>query len=165
MDEKFGVKKESPFENMKKLNHRSYFFDDGILFECLHCGACCTGEPGTVYVSPKKLVQIAHYLSMEISVLTRSHVYPFKNGFSIKEREDGQCYFYNDGCRIYPVRPLQCRIFPFWFENLRSRKQWNHISGQCPGIGRGKLYSKEKILKIVQLSMKEIIKSHLNGDF
>lgn len=165
MDARFGVKKESPFENMKTLYNRSYFFDDGVLFECRQCGTCCTGDPGTVYVSQDKLVQIAQYLSTEIEVLTGRHFYPFKNGFSIKEHEDGRCHFYHGGCRIYPVRPLQCQVFPFWFENLRSRKQWKHVSKQCPGIGHGTFHSKDKILKIVQLSMKETIKSHLNGDF
>ena len=150
---------------MKILYNRTYFFDEGIFFECEQCGACCTGDPGAVYVNKDNLANIARFLSMEIVVLSKRHFYPFKNGFSIKEYPDGSCHFYNNGCRIYPVRPLQCRLFPFWFNNLRSRKQWFRVAKQCPGIGNGVFYSKEKILEIVQLSMKEIIKSNLNGDF
>ena len=49
---------------------------------------------------------------------------------------------------IYPVRPGQCRTWPFWSENLASPNAWNKTAQKCPGINRGKLYSYEQIQKI-----------------
>jgi Fe-S-cluster containining protein len=42
------------------------------------------------------------------------------------------------GCSIYPVRPLQCRTWPFWHGNLASRQAWDLASKKCPGMDRGK---------------------------
>ncbi len=68
---------------------------------------------------------------------------------SIREHADGCCVFYADGCLIYPVRPLQCRIYPFWFNILRSEKKWRQEEKQCAGIGKGRLYTREEILELV----------------
>jgi Fe-S-cluster containining protein len=131
------------------IRHRSYFFDPGILFECRQCGACCTGDPGIVHVYHDEVESIARYLSEGVLSFIEKYLYTIKGEYGIKEHADGQCYFYQDGCTIYPVRPGQCRTFPFWFENLRSWKKWRQVSKACPGIGSGKLYSKEQILKII----------------
>ena len=50
------------------------------------------------------------------------------------------------GCVIYPVRPAQCRTWPFWESNLRSRKNWDSIAEGCPGIGRGPLIGVDEIV-------------------
>jgi Fe-S-cluster containining protein len=143
---------------MKRLYHRSYFFDQGIHFECQQCGACCTGDPGIIFVRKDELMRIAEYLSVQVSFFIEKYLYPIKKGFSIRELADGRCSFYENGCTIYPVRPDQCKTFPFWFENLRSAKKWNRICKKCPGIGCGPLYSKERILEIVQSNIDAVIK-------
>ena len=51
-------------------------------------------------------------------------------------------------CMIYPVRPTQCRIWPFWSENLASTNTWNKAAQKCPGVNRGRHYSFEEIEKI-----------------
>jgi Fe-S-cluster containining protein len=43
-------------------------------------------------------------------------------------------------CTIYPVRPLQCRTWPFWTDNLSSPDAWNRAAQTCPGMNRGKQY-------------------------
>lgn len=136
--------------HMDRLYNRSYFFDKGLCFECQRCGACCTGDPGTISVDKKEVDRIAKCLSVRTSCFIEKYLYPFRAGYSIREYADGRCLFYNGGCTIYPVRPGQCQTFPFWVENLRSPKKWRRMSGECPGIGRGPLYSKEQILEIVQ---------------
>ena len=147
---------------MERLYDRSYFFDQGIRFECQQCGACCTGDPGIVYVDTNEVTRIAEYLSDEIpSFAAEKYLFPLKAGHGIKEHSDGRCFFYNSGCTIYPVRPNQCKTYPFWFENLRSKKKWKHVSKECPGIGCGPLHNKEKILEIVQSTMGAVIKSYL----
>jgi len=51
-------------------------------------------------------------------------------------------------CMIYPVRPSQCRIWPFWPENLANPNAWNKAAQRCSGINRGRYYSFEEIEKI-----------------
>ena len=48
-------------------------------------------------------------------------------------------------CRIYPVRPNQCRTWPFWASNLASPNAWNSAAQNCPGINRGRLFTRAEI--------------------
>ena len=138
---------------MNLLDQRSYFFDEGIRFECRRCGACCTGDPGVVCVNAEEIADIAAYLGMSVSQVVGMFLHPWENGHRIKEDGNGRCLFFTDGCRIYSVRPMQCRTFPFWFANLRSESRWNKIDRQCPGIGSGRRYTKDEILNILKSSM------------
>ena len=36
-------------------------------------------------------------------------------------------------CTVYPVRPLQCRTWPFWPENLSSKQSWDHAASAVMG--------------------------------
>lgn len=125
---------------------RAYFFDQGLRFECQQCGQCCTGDPGTIFVGPDEVAPIAEYCRISEAGLIADYLYPFKDSYSIREDEKGRCLFFDNGCTIYDVRPLQCRTFPFWFDNLRSPVRWDRIQKQCPGIGRGKRYTKDEIM-------------------
>lgn len=140
---------------LDKLNpaDRSYFFDHGLRFNCQQCGACCVGEPGTIYVANAEIGTIAASLNLSVDDFTQRYLYPFKDSYSIKEDDQGRCLFFDQGCTIYPIRPLQCRTFPFWFSNLRSENRWRHIKSQCPGIGSGRRYTRSEILKMIQESM------------
>jgi Fe-S-cluster containining protein len=128
----------------------AYFFDDGLCFECLQCGDCCTGEPGTIYVSGTEIEAIAGHLQLTLDEFRTSYLYPYKDSFSVMEDHRGHCLFYDQGCTIYQWRPLQCRTFPFWFSNVRSETRWQRIAGQCPGIGRGRRYTRDEIMTIAR---------------
>ena len=132
---------------------RAYFFDRGLAFECQRCGACCTGAPGTIYVAPDEVADIADYLRLSPGDFIRRYLYPYKNSYSIREDASGNCLFFNQGCTIYRIRPVQCRAFPFWFANVRSPLQWQRLKRQCPGIGKGKHYSREQIIALAQQTM------------
>jgi Fe-S-cluster containining protein len=136
------------------LELRPYFFDAGIHFQCQQCGACCTGDPGTIYVSRVEIVSLAAHLHLPMDEFIRRYLYPFKDSYSIGEHEDGRCLFFDSGCTIYPQRPHQCRTFPFWFSNLRSEEQWRQIREACPGIGQGRLYSRDEILAIIRTTLR-----------
>jgi Fe-S-cluster containining protein len=139
--------------NPDEQYHWRYFFDAGIRFECQRCGACCTGDPGIIRISGPEIRVLADFLKMSTPDLTRIHLRPIASGFSIAEEANGNCRFYNQGCRIYPVRPLQCRTYPFWFSQMRSMQQWGKTLCECPGIGNGTLYSRERILDMLSRSM------------
>ena len=51
-------------------------------------------------------------------------------------------------CVIYPVRPSQCRTWPFWPDNLSGPNAWNNTAIRCPGINRGRHYSAKQIEQI-----------------
>jgi len=138
-----------------QLKDRPYFFNTGIRFKCIQCSTCCTGEPGRIYVSKKEITIISKFLKIEVWAFIENYLYPFRDSFSIREHDDGRCLFYENGCNIYPVRPLQCRTYPFWFSNLRSRNNWVKTTRECPGIGDGHLYIKEEILKILSSELSE----------
>ena len=133
---------------MNTRANRSYFFDVGLRFECQECGACCTGAPGTIYAGALEIRRIAQFVGISVPDLKDAYLYPFRDSYSIREDSEGRCLFYERVCTIYPVRPIQCSTFPFWFDNLRSEQAWLNVAAECPGVGRGRLYSKEEILKI-----------------
>jgi len=91
-------------------------FDPGD-FHCLRCGKCCRWK-GLVKVTDAEADAIAAFLKMGprafIETLTR--LSPDRTTLSLLEKEDGSCYFYDEElriCRIQPVKPGQCRAFPF----------------------------------------------------
>ena len=58
---------------------------------------------------------------------------------------NGDCVFYDKGCKIYPVRPTQCRTFPFWPEIVKSPTSWKIAATECPGMNEGTLHSADEI--------------------
>lgn len=68
---------------------------------------------------------------------------------SLKERSNGDCVMLGpDGCTVYPVRPPQCRSFPFWTQVLKSPRRWESLKKKCPGVGHGRLYTREEVEQI-----------------
>ena len=126
----------------------SNWYQDGLRFECTQCGDCGTGEPGYVWVSTREIEAIARHLEISVSEFRRRHVRKVKKRFSLVERANGDCIFYHDGCIIYPVRPSQCRSFPFWRENLARASDWEDAAVSCPGMNTGRLYSIQEIGRI-----------------
>jgi Fe-S-cluster containining protein len=132
---------------------QQYFFNTGIKFECTECGYCCTGEEGTIYVTNGEIEAISGYLQLTKEKVTDKYLYPFRDSYSIKEEPNGDCIFYKDKkCEIYSVRPAQCRTYPFWVKNLRTEEGWKEVMEECPGVGRGRLYTKDDVLDILQAS-------------
>jgi Fe-S-cluster containining protein len=120
----------------------------GLAFECQECGNCCSGpEEGYVWATAEEIDAIAGYLEMDRKEFQRRFVRRVGLRFSLVERKKVKdCIFLEDGrCAIYPVRPRQCRTWPFWKSNISSPDDWCEASGTCPGINRGDLHSAEKI--------------------
>ncbi len=106
---------------------------------CATCeGSCCIGESAWVWVSDEEIAAIANYLNLDVEEFT-SYAICRHNGqksLAENERDDGTfaCIYFDDekkGCSIYPVRPEQCRSFPFWDEYLLI-KDGPFLT--CPGI-------------------------------
>jgi uncharacterized protein len=71
----------------------------------------------------------------------------------MKSKEDTTCIFYREGCSIYSVRPIACRLFPFRVEEetLSNGDMLLSINFNptCPGIGKGKSVDRRKLEKMV----------------
>ena len=121
------------------------WYSAGLSFECTQCGNCCSGDPGYVWATKEELAKIAKFLGHADGKLDRKFVRRVAFRHSLTEKPGGDCVFLKreDGksmCGIYPVRPLQCRTWPFWTENLRSTTSWNQVHELCPGINHGPKY-------------------------
>lgn len=75
---------------------------------------------------------------------------------SLQEKKNYDCIFWEEGgCRLYEVRPFQCRSFPFWQHHLGSREDWNAAARDCPGMNQGQFHSFEEIEAWLQKRLQE----------
>jgi Fe-S-cluster containining protein len=128
------------------------WYRDGLAFECTRCGACCTGAPGYVWVSPEEIESLARHRGETVEQFSARFVRQVGRRFSLVERPGGDCIFWDKkaGCTVYPARPVQCRTWPFWPENVESPKDWEHTKQICPGSGRGRLYTVDEIIESIR---------------
>lgn len=124
----------------------------GLHFECLQCGACCAGpDEGYIWVTKPEIALIARFLDVQAGQLWGRYLKHMGKRATIVEKPvNRDCIFLTNtdgkwGCAIYPVRPNQCRTWPFWPDNLATPDAWNRAATKCTGINRGKLYSHEEI--------------------
>ncbi|HON44792.1 MAG TPA: YkgJ family cysteine cluster protein [Planctomycetota bacterium] len=100
-------------------------------FQCLQCGRCCRGE-GYVWLDQKEIEDIAQYLSMPLTRFQEQYVKETADGPRLKDNLEGDCIFYQNGCRIYAVRPEQCRTFPYW--DHMSPEDMQYMLQNCAGF-------------------------------
>lgn len=125
---------------MIKPNSDTPWYAPGLQFTCTQCGNCCTGEPGHVWVSVEELRAIAKFRGVPYGEVRYQDARKVGNSLSLKEHANGDCVYF-DGktrrCTIYPVRPIQCRTWPWWNSNLESPETWKETQERCPGSGKG----------------------------
>lgn len=124
------------------------WYQDGLRFECTGCGDCCTGGPGFVWVDDAEIAAIATYLDKPVGEIRLLHTRPARGGVSLTEHLNGDCTFLDPRtrrCQIYPVRPKQCRTWPFWRSNIATPEDWQRTCEVCPGSGKGQLVPLETI--------------------
>lgn len=82
-------------------------------FQCQRCLECCK-KPGFVYLDKEEPQKIARYLNMdEFDFVNQYCELLDRQRMVLKKHTDESCVFLNsDGCRIHPVKPVQCRDFP-----------------------------------------------------
>ena len=103
------------------------------------CTACCR-QQGFVYLTEDDLERAARFLGMSAEAFERQYCYRTRNRLRLRVPRDATCHFLlADGCSIHPVKPAQCRIFPFWPELAGSPREWKKTARYCPGIGQGPL--------------------------
>lgn len=126
------------------------FYARGLHFECTGCGDCCKLGGGYVYPSLEDVGFAARHLDMSIQTFTDTYMH-LHEGQWVFNNAGNNCIFYGEhGCTIYDARPIQCRTYPFWKANLKSKYRWKMIEEECEGVGQGRLYSYEEIEGIRQ---------------
>ena len=124
--------------------------EEGLRFECQKgCVKCCA-IPGLIFVKESEIPAIAEFLKLTNEAFNEKYILRYFGGnFRLNCPEDEPCMFLTEsGCSIYPVRPVQCRSFPFWPENINNPKNWFGLKKICPGIDMGRLYSIDEIIDI-----------------
>lgn len=126
------------------------WYKDGLKFECTQCGHCCTGAPGYVWIQIQDIYRIAEFLGIDDREFVRKYVRKVDQKLSLIELAGGNCVFYENGCKIYPVRPSQCRTFPFWPEIVNRGSSWDKAAKECPGMNQGHHFTAGEIEEILK---------------
>src|SRR5687768_15057287 len=106
-------------------------------FACRRSGNCCAVPGGMVWVTAAEVTAIARHLGLG-EAATRNRFLTV-SGDRLRDGLGTRCVFLEDGaegaaCAIYPVRPAQCRSWPFWPELLESPEALAAAMRRCPGI-------------------------------
>ncbi len=139
----------------KENSTQNKWYECGLAFECHQCGDCCSGPgEGYVWVTRKDISLIAKHQGYTPDEFEKKFVRKVGKRYSLIEKKPSHdCIFLsrNNGkisCDIYSVRPIQCRTWPFWPENLHCPDSWNLAAQDCQGMNKGRLYDFESIQAI-----------------
>jgi Fe-S-cluster containining protein len=132
------------------------FFAEGLQFSCTSCGNCCRIPGGKVTINPSEITNLAACLKLEPTEFINQICTVKGERVQLNEQPDGACIFLRDDqCTVYEARPLQCRTFPFWPENLKSIYRWKQLNSNCPGIDSGEWHSGSKIQELMRLQKQQ----------
>lgn len=114
------------------------WYKEGLKFSCTGCGKCCTGPSGFVFVTEEEMQGMANELQISLDLFKRKYTRKRNNQYALTERKNGDeyaCVFLKDKkCLVYQNRPLQCRTYPFWPENIHTPEAWALTALECEGI-------------------------------
>ncbi|MCX8154028.1 MAG: YkgJ family cysteine cluster protein [Candidatus Bathyarchaeota archaeon] len=126
-----------------------------VRFRCLRCGICCgdTEEKIRCILLLRKEVEL-------IAIATEQPLSEFAVKVKGKEpytyemkKVDGKCVFFkNGGCKIYSIRPLVCRFYPFELKGAFDGKYLFLYTSECKGINKGGVLSKNYFKKLFRLA-------------
>jgi hypothetical protein len=129
------------------------WYAGGVRFQCTCSGKCCSihGDYAYVYLTREEERAIAAHLGLARREFRRRHTRRASFGDRTLRFPDGACTFLDGGrCSIYPVRPGQCRTWPFWPENMEPAVWEREVAAFCPGVGRGRLYTRDEIRAVLE---------------
>ncbi len=113
------------------------WYKNGLRFSCTGCGKCCTGSPGYVWINDQEITEMADFLKISFEEFVKKYTRKVADRLALLEHpRNYDCVFLKDKkiCTLYNARPKQCRTYPWWPENLESKKAWEEESKRCEGI-------------------------------
>ncbi|NJK89137.1 MAG: YkgJ family cysteine cluster protein [Myxococcales bacterium] len=109
----------------------------GRRFLCTGCGECCR-RPGWVFLDSAELTEIATYLREPKAVLRRRLQLAWdrrERRYELRTTATRPCPLLDgDRCSVHPVKPTQCRTYPFWPELVDEARHWDGAQRECEGI-------------------------------
>ena len=103
------------------------------IFKCIKCGDCCKGYGGT-FVTGDEIKKIADYLKTDPEKFVDNYCQMSGGKPVLGQGKDGYCIFWEDICKIHPVKPRMCKMWPFIQSVLVDVQNWQIMSALCPGI-------------------------------
>ena len=129
------------------------WYEGGLPFTCTACGNCCKshGEYSHVYLREEEVVAIADHLGRDPAEFLREELV-VEDGWITLQPDLPQCQFLTDEgrCGIYPVRPVQCRTWPFWDVNLKEPVWRGEVNAICPGSRDGAVHDADRVEAIAK---------------
>ncbi|MGC2210821.1 MAG: YkgJ family cysteine cluster protein [Candidatus Korobacteraceae bacterium] len=109
-------------------------------FQCQPgCIACCE-QKGFVYLTCDDISRLAEHLEITCAEFRRRYLCGTAPLLRFRKQRHKQCPFLlADGCSVHPIKPLQCRSFPYWPELLASAGERREAATYCPGMNKGPL--------------------------
>ena len=130
------------------------WWSKGVRFECQGSGRCCVsrGQYGYVYMTVSDRKRMADSMGLSASAFTRRYCKKTDGVYHLKDGEGPECLFLKDNrCSVYEGRPDQCRTWPFWPEVMSAKAWAKDVAAYCPGVGKGKVISGDKIRDTIDL--------------
>ena len=135
---------------LKILQFMAFYHTTPIRFKCTECSQCCYGgKYAYVRASEQEIQNITSFLQIDTETFRNNYLVKLvDHGYGIRMKQStqakvlgkqGHCVLLNNEgkCSVYPVRPTQCRTYPFWPEILISQEKWDNELNRCEGINQG----------------------------
>jgi len=128
---------------------------DGFSFSCQKCGECCANE-GFIFLYDNEILKIAKKLKLSLQECITQYTEVINSEYKIldqnlertgkkifllslvlKQGDDGSCILLDHQthmCKIYAVRPYQCRSWPKWHPLMTIEKELREAKEKCPGF-------------------------------
>ncbi len=129
---------------MARSSDKKPWYENGLRFACQGCGECCRGPGGYVWVTEEEARRMAEAIQMDFATFAKTLLRQTTTGLALVDSGTGDCPFLAEkgGCKIYNARPVQCRTWPWWEENLISPERWRMVAQRCPGMDKGDVHSR-----------------------
>jgi len=106
-------------------------------FDCKMCGDCCYGEGG-IFLDENEKERISRFLGIRTPDFLARFCEERNGRTYLTTGEDNFCIFYEKGkgCRVHPVKPARCALWPYYPANVKDRETWETAKLACRGIDR-----------------------------
>jgi len=129
------------------MPEKKQWWHEGVRFECQGSGKCCVsrGSYGFVFLNVYDRRRFAKHFGLRTEVFTKKYCVMIDGYWYLDDSKKNCRFLEGTRCSVYEARPTQCRSWPFWPENMGSKTWTKEIAAFCPGVGKGRVFSKEEI--------------------
>ena len=101
------------------------------------CGDCCYGEGG-IFLEEGEKERISRFLGIRTPDFLARFCEERNGRTYVTTGEDNFCIFYvkGSGCRIHPVKPARCALWPYYPANVNDKETWEAAKWACRGLSR-----------------------------